>query len=119
MPEVKHTDRYYAAYLIILLNGFGILMPWNMWITVAPAYYVDYKLVQTFANGTTQATPYALNFLSYLGLASNLPNFILNLINLFITIKGDLVKRIGSSILIMGLICLITLIFTFIDTSQS
>ncbi|VDM99830.1 unnamed protein product, partial [Onchocerca ochengi] len=30
-------DRYHAVYLIILLNGFGILITWNMWITIAPA----------------------------------------------------------------------------------
>ncbi|KAM3727415.1 Equilibrative nucleoside transporter [Dirofilaria immitis] len=119
MPvTVKPLDRYHAVYWIILLNGFGLLMPWNMWVTIAPEYYMGYKLIEVNRNGTKYAPSYALNFLSYLVVASNLPNFILNLINLFFTFKGNLEKRIGSSLMVMGLICLITLAFTIIDTSN-
>uniref|UniRef100_A0A158Q8P7 Equilibrative nucleoside transporter 1 n=1 Tax=Elaeophora elaphi TaxID=1147741 RepID=A0A158Q8P7_9BILA len=114
----KPVDRYNAVYLIILLNGFGILITWNMWITIAPAYYVKYKLIEVDENGTEYASPYAANFLSYLMLASNLPNFALNLFNLFFTFKGSLQKRISLSLMVMALMCLITLIFTVIDTSS-
>ncbi|TMS36408.1 hypothetical protein L596_003580 [Steinernema carpocapsae] len=30
------VDKYNAVYLIMLLHGIGCLMPWNMFITIAP-----------------------------------------------------------------------------------
>ncbi|KAK6113475.1 Nucleoside transporter family protein [Brugia pahangi] len=114
----KPTDRYYAVYMIVLLHGFGMLMTWNMWITIAPAYYMEYKLIGMDRNGTKYVSSYAANFLSYLILASNLPNFTLNLINLLFNFKGSLEKRITLSLAVMALICLITLILTVIDTSR-
>uniref|UniRef100_A0A8R1TPT2 Equilibrative nucleoside transporter 1 n=1 Tax=Onchocerca volvulus TaxID=6282 RepID=A0A8R1TPT2_ONCVO len=112
-------DRFHAVYLIILLNGFGILITWNMWITIAPAYYMEFKLIEVSRNGTKYTPSYASNFLNYLIVASNLPNFMLNLINLFFTFKGSLEKRIGLSLMVVILICLITFAFTIIDTSNT
>ncbi|VDN06779.1 unnamed protein product [Thelazia callipaeda] len=111
-------DKYYAVYLFILLNGIGTLMPWNMFITIAPSYYVNYKFVEVDADGAVHKTDYALHFLSYLGLASQLPTLLLNLTNLFIQIKGGLRRRIGSSLIVLAIITLATLIFTLVDTSK-
>lgn len=30
-------DKYNAVYFILLLHGIGVLMPWNMFITIAPS----------------------------------------------------------------------------------
>ncbi|EFO15358.2 hypothetical protein LOAG_13152 [Loa loa] len=119
LPSRKPIDRYHSVYLIILLNGFGIVITWNMWITIAPTYYVEYKLIEVDRNNTQHlSSSYATNFLIYLILASNLPCFILNLINLFFTFNGSLEKRINFSLTVIALICLITLVFTVIDTSS-
>lgn len=53
-------------------------------------YYVDYKFVEVGADGTVHKSDYALHFLAYLGLASQLPTLLLNLINLFVQIKSVL-----------------------------
>ncbi|EJW77368.1 nucleoside transporter, partial [Wuchereria bancrofti] len=111
-------DKYKAVYFILLLHGIGVLMPWNMFITIAPSYYVDYKFVEVSADGMVHKSDYALHFLSYLGLASQIPTLLLNLINLFVQIKGDLRRRISFSLLILAIIILVTLIFTLINTSH-
>ncbi|KAL3982253.1 nucleoside Transporter family protein [Acanthocheilonema viteae] len=111
-------DKYNAVYFILLLHGIGVLMPWNMFITIAPSYYVDYKFAERSADGMMHKTDYALHFLAYLGLASQIPTLLLNLINLFVQIKGGLRRRIGFSLFVLAIIILITLIFTFINTSH-
>uniref|UniRef100_A0A915Q1Y3 Nucleoside transporter n=1 Tax=Setaria digitata TaxID=48799 RepID=A0A915Q1Y3_9BILA len=63
-------------------------------------------------------TDYALHFLSYLGLASQIPTLLLNMINLFIHIKGGLKRRISLCLFILAIIILVTLIFTLINTSH-
>ncbi|VBB29569.1 unnamed protein product, partial [Acanthocheilonema viteae] len=81
-------------------------------------YYVDYKFAERSADGMMHKTDYALHFLAYLGLASQIPTLLLNLINLFVQIKGGLRRRIGFSLFVLAIIILITLIFTFINTSH-
>ncbi|OZC11147.1 nucleoside transporter [Onchocerca flexuosa] len=118
MFDKPPKDKYNAVYFILLLHGIGVLMPWNMFITIAPSYYVNYKFVEMNADGTVHKSDYALHFLSYLGLASQIPNLLLNLINLFVQIKGDLRRRISFSLFVLAVITLITLIFTLINTSH-
>lgn len=119
LREKPPKDPWNLVYLIMLLHGIGVLMPWNMFITIAPSYFVDYKLsVHNETTGSSEPTVYALNFFSYLGICSQLPNLLLNLINVFIEVKGGLARRIGISLIIVAVICVITIIFVFIDTSQ-
>uniref|UniRef100_A0A914RLN0 Uncharacterized protein n=1 Tax=Parascaris equorum TaxID=6256 RepID=A0A914RLN0_PAREQ len=37
LTEKPPPDKYHLVYLIMLLHGVGTLMPWNMFITIAPA----------------------------------------------------------------------------------
>ncbi|EFO20541.2 hypothetical protein LOAG_07950 [Loa loa] len=111
-------DKYSAVYFILLLHGIGVLMPWNMFITIAPSYYVGYKFVEVRADGIVHKSDYALHFLGYLGLASQIPTLLLNLINLFVQIKGGLKRRISFSLFILAIIILVTLVFTLINTSH-
>uniref|UniRef100_A0A0R3RXW0 Equilibrative nucleoside transporter 1 n=1 Tax=Elaeophora elaphi TaxID=1147741 RepID=A0A0R3RXW0_9BILA len=111
-------DKYNAVYFILLLHGIGVLMPWNMFITIAPEYYVKYKFVEVSADGMVHKTDYALHFLPYLGLASQIPTLLLNLLNLFVQIKGGLRRRIGFSLFVLAIIILVTLIFTLVNTSH-
>ncbi|KAK6759481.1 hypothetical protein RB195_021205 [Necator americanus] len=104
------------VYLIVMLHGVGTLMPWNMFITIAPDYYTNYKMKTFDENGTAHATEYSANFLNYLAIASQIPNLLLNFINIFVTVKGDLTKRISLSLLIVGSMIIFTMSFVYVDT---
>ncbi|VDN23493.1 unnamed protein product [Cylicostephanus goldi] len=113
-PDFQDSGN--LVYLIILLHGVGTLMPWNMFITIAPDYYTNYKMKTFDENGTAHATEYSANFLNYLAIASQFPNLLLNFINIFVTVKGDLTKRISLSLLIVGAMIIFTMSFVYVDT---
>lgn len=104
------TDRLCLVYFTLLLHGIGTLMPWNMFIT-AKAYFEDYKLA---------GTPYAANFLPYVGFAAQIPNLLLNWINIFIPmgVGGNLTTRIVWSILIEVVAFIMTVILAMCDSSK-
>ncbi|KAI9578240.1 hypothetical protein GQX74_015126 [Glossina fuscipes] len=62
-------DKFKLVFLVFVLHGIGVLMPWNMFIT-AKSYFVDFKL----ATNDTSPTFYAGYFLQYMGLASQIPS---------------------------------------------
>ncbi|VDL87715.1 unnamed protein product [Nippostrongylus brasiliensis] len=73
---VPPIDTCHLAFAIVLLNGIGVLLPWNMFITIAPNYYVEYWFT---VDGNK--TSYAKSFMSALGITAQLPNFLMSLIN--------------------------------------
>ncbi|RCN32700.1 Nucleoside Transporter [Ancylostoma caninum] len=85
------VDKMRFAFFIIMLNGIGVLLPWNMFITIAPNYYVQYWFTM---NGTR--TDYAKRFMSDLGIAAQTPNFLAGLINVMQIIGGSLMIRIAG-----------------------
>uniref|UniRef100_A0AC35UF02 SERPIN domain-containing protein n=1 Tax=Rhabditophanes sp. KR3021 TaxID=114890 RepID=A0AC35UF02_9BILA len=110
-------DNWNLTYCILFLHGIGVLLPWNMLTTIAQDYYVDLKLSDHDASGniTTQST-YALNFFSYLGIFAQAPNFILNVVNLVLRIKGDLLNRVMAMIIVLFVSVVFTMIWIWIDT---
>lgn len=78
-------DRYNMVYLILVLHGIGVLMPWNMFIT-AHSYFSDYKLNVTTGDEIfdQKTTEFSKNFLSYIGVAAQVPNVVCNGLNLFV-----------------------------------
>ncbi|XP_069679044.1 equilibrative nucleoside transporter 1 isoform X1 [Periplaneta americana] len=104
------TDRLRLVYITLLLHGIGTLMPWNMFIT-AKAYFEDYKLA---------GTPYVANFLPYVAFAAQIPNLLLNWINIFIPmgVGGSLTTRIVWSILVEVVVFILTVILAMCDSSQ-
>jgi len=119
------SDRLNIVYMIFLLHGVGVLLPWNTFLTIGYdvrlllrldqkilfQYFVSYKL-----NGTDQNTEYRLNFFSYLTAAAQIPNLTLSLLNLFVVIKGGLHRRIYLSLLVIASICILTISFVFVDS---
>lgn len=116
------VDRNNYVYMIFLLHGVGVLMAWNMFIT-AKSYFVDYKLSlnatltsgHAVTNGSfdhndtwtedeeqlhQDVTEYRSNFLSYVGLAAQIPNVLCNALNLFIRSRSVFlcVKSRGSRV---------------------
>ncbi|XP_074643260.1 equilibrative nucleoside transporter 1-like [Tubulanus polymorphus] len=101
------------VYFIMMLNGIGVLMPWNMFIT-ANDYFVKYKL----NTNSSDSQEYKNNFISYLGITAQIPNVILNAVNMFAHCGGgNLTMRIVCSIIVMVLCFIVTIIFAMIDTS--
>ncbi|CAK9298767.1 unnamed protein product [Gordionus sp. m RMFG-2023] len=121
--EEEPKDRRNLVYIIMLLHGIGVLIPWNMFIN-ANSYFVDYKLNPN-VTGTHE---YKDDFISYLGITSQLPNVILNGLNLFLQFGGSSKKdknpkayqtqpRIPIAIIIDILMCILTVVLAFMDTS--
>uniref|UniRef100_A0A914CT90 Equilibrative nucleoside transporter 3 n=1 Tax=Acrobeloides nanus TaxID=290746 RepID=A0A914CT90_9BILA len=111
--EYLPKDRYKLVYFIILLHGIGTLIPWNMFISIAPQYFIDFKLQPA----NSSKPEYAVNFFSYLGVCSQFPNLVVNFLNLFIVVKDGLAPRIVLALFVLLASCMVTLIFVFIDTS--
>jgi len=115
-------DKNHWVYLIFVLHGVGVLMAWNMFIT-AKAYFVDFKLRDISVNSTRDTDEktvleYKSNFLSYLGLAAQIPNVLCNAINLFSQSKsGNMTVRVTAMILVECAVCLLTLTLALTDTS--
>ncbi|CAJ0933654.1 unnamed protein product, partial [Mesorhabditis belari] len=95
LEKEEPRDSLNLVYFIALLNGIGVLLPWNMFITIAPQYYVEYWFTQ---NGTT--SEYADSFMSWLGLASQIPNVSVNILNIILVISGSLLIRIVGPLVV-------------------
>ncbi|XP_074640724.1 equilibrative nucleoside transporter 3-like [Tubulanus polymorphus] len=106
-------DKYNYVFIIALIEGIGLLLPWNLFMC-SKAYFIDYKLLPA---GNAD---YRINFLSYAGLASQIPNAILNFLNLFTEKTGNANAngRITASILIMSGLFGVTVAFAIIDTTD-
>ncbi|CAD5220751.1 unnamed protein product [Bursaphelenchus xylophilus] len=115
-PDENTSRTATLVYWIFVLHGIGTLMPWNMFLTIAPDYFIGYKF-HPLKNGT-EPPNYSQNFFSYLGVFSQLPNLILNCLNLFIVLKADLNVRIIYSLVVVASICLTTVVFVFIPTHE-
>ncbi|KAJ1372344.1 hypothetical protein KIN20_034480 [Parelaphostrongylus tenuis] len=89
------VDKFHIAFFIILLQGIGVLLPWNMFITIAPNYYVEYWFT---VNGTK--TSYAKSFMNALGITAQTPNFIVSVINFLQIIGGSLLIRIAGPLVV-------------------
>ncbi|KJH48628.1 nucleoside transporter [Dictyocaulus viviparus] len=84
-------DKLKIVYSIVLLHGIVVLLPWNMFITIAPNYYVNYWFT---VDGNK--TSYAKSFMSALGITAQIPNFSMSLISVMQIIGGSLMFRIAG-----------------------
>ncbi|KJH48559.1 nucleoside transporter [Dictyocaulus viviparus] len=108
LPYVN--DKYYAVYGIFLLHGVGMLMSWNMFITITPQYYVSYWFT---VDGNV--TEYAESFMSVIGVTSQLPNVGIMIINMAIAIASSLMLRVVvplmiNCLLVIGIIAMVLLV---------
>ncbi|CAG2232951.1 ENT1_2_3 [Mytilus edulis] len=111
--ENAPPDRYRIVFFIMLVHGIGILMPWNMLIN-AQAYFENYKL----AENTTEVNNLRSNFMFSIGIASQVPNFIMSGVNAFVQCGGQASpRRIAISIVIMTMIFIGTVVLAMLDSS--
>lgn len=111
---VGAKDKYQLVYIIFLLHGIGILMPWNMFIT-AHGYFIDYKLRGPCDQPESE---YRKFFMNFLGIVAQLPNVLLNVINIFVHLGGNMKSRIVWSIVTMIVTFVFTIIMAMVDSSQ-
>jgi len=115
LEDTGPIDKWNIVYFILILHGIGTLMPWNMFIT-ANAYFENYKL----AGNNTEAVVYRKYFLSFLGFTAQIPNVILNLLNLCCQVGGggNSVKRITWSIITICIMFVATIGLAMVDSSD-
>lgn len=107
-------DRLHIVFFIMVIHGIGILMPWNMLIN-AQAYFENYKL----SANTTEVNNLRSNFMFSIGVASQVPNFIMSGVNTFCQCGGQASsKRIAISIGIMTVVFVSTVILAMVDSSD-
>lgn len=116
------ADRCNLLFIIMLIHGIGILMPWNMFIT-AKDYFTNIKLNTTLI-ADTQSTEfetldaYNKGFMGYVVNASQVPNVLCNLMNLFVQFGSkSLGPRIAGSIMIEVVLFVITVALAMVDSS--
>ncbi|CAI6374027.1 unnamed protein product [Macrosiphum euphorbiae] len=107
-------DSRNTVYLILVLHGIGILLPWNMFIN-AKSYFVDYKFGNDYLGHDLH---YASIFMAYLTIFSQLPSLLFNWLNIFFPIRGHLSTRIVWSILTEILCFVFTVALVMINTSK-
>ncbi|EYB85904.1 hypothetical protein Y032_0288g1466 [Ancylostoma ceylanicum] len=108
------VDRKYAVYGIFLLHGIGMLMSWNMFITIAPQYYVQYWFT---IDGN--ATDYAESFMSVIGVTSQIPNVGIMFVNMAIVVAGSLMIRIALPLVInCFLVVIIIVLVIFVQPND-
>ncbi|XP_037935248.1 equilibrative nucleoside transporter 1-like [Teleopsis dalmanni] len=107
-------DKCYFVYFVFIMNGIGILMPWNMFIT-SKAYFSDFKLVSSKG----ELTVYSKYYLQYVGFCSMLPGVSFMWLNIFVNFgSGGLMKRILFSIWVLIILFVFTILMAVCDTSH-
>ncbi|XP_022785347.1 equilibrative nucleoside transporter 1-like isoform X2 [Stylophora pistillata] len=107
-PQVEPADKFNVVYFIMLIQGVGTLLPWNMFIT-AHAYFQE-KLK---ANEDLKHS-----FENYFSVAAMVPNVVMFLINTLFKHKVPLQVRMITSVCIMTLCFILTTVLVVIDTSK-
>ncbi|EFP04750.1 hypothetical protein CRE_29887 [Caenorhabditis remanei] len=103
------VDRWYLVYIIFTMHGMGMLMSWNMFITIAPQYYHDYW----FNN-----TNYQDSFMSIIGVTSQIPNVGVMILNTIVVMVGFMMLRVVIPLIVnCFLIAVIVILAIFVTPS--
>ncbi|XP_046369024.1 equilibrative nucleoside transporter 1-like [Haliotis rufescens] len=115
LEKQQPSDRFFLVYIIMVIHGIGILMPWNMFIN-AKDYFENFKLNST-ETSNDRVAEYSKNFMSYVGIFSQVPNVLMSAFNLFCQCgSGSPSLRIVLSLLIMVCVFIVTVVLAMIDT---
>lgn len=108
LVSMEPRDRFHVVYLIMVIQGVGTLLPWNMFIT-AHAYFQE-KLKKD--DGLKHS------FENYFSVAAMVPNVLMFLLNTLYKHKVSLQVRMLTSVCIMTLCFVVTTVLVVIDTSD-
>ncbi|XP_074653286.1 equilibrative nucleoside transporter 3-like isoform X2 [Tubulanus polymorphus] len=106
-------DRCGLVFFIFLFQGIGVMLPWHLFMT-SKSYFTEYKMAKA---GNAD---YRLNFLSYIGIASQVPNMAWNGMNLFCqrNSRSGSTTRIVISLLVLVSLFVMTTIFAVVDSYE-
>jgi len=117
MESNPPKDRCKIIYFVMMIHGIAILIPWNMFIN-AKSYFEDYKLNPDVPVQSESLVDYRENFMSYIGMASQYPNFLMNLFNIFVQCGGNTLGiRVLGSISVTVLMFVATVVLAMVDTT--
>lgn len=102
-------DRMKLLYLIMVLHGIGVLMPWNMFLN-ANEYFQSVKL--------KGHTDYINDYIFYLTLSAQIPNLFFNWFNVFFSTGGNIGKRIIWGLIVEAVVFLFTIGLAMKDTEN-
>jgi len=106
-------DKYKLVWLVFYMLGMTTLLPWNFFIAVND--YWNYKFRDVHQNATSH-TKLQKEFTSYLAIASNIPNAIFVILNVFYGQRFSLNSRLIGSLSFMATLFVGVLIMTRIDS---
>ncbi|XP_074653319.1 equilibrative nucleoside transporter 3-like isoform X2 [Tubulanus polymorphus] len=106
-------DRGGLVFFVFLFQGIGVMLPWHLFMT-SKSYFTEYKMAKA---GNAD---YRLNFLSYIGIASQVPNMLWNGVNLFCqrNSRSGSTTRIVVSLLVLVSLFVMTTIFAVVDSYE-
>lgn len=114
-------DSYKLIYAALIFHGFGILIPWNMFIS-STSYFQDIKLNVTFPNDTVSTDKLMhlrTNFLNYICGSAQAANLICNALNIMVRSKpSSLGPRITTSLIIECIFVLFNIVLAVVDSSE-
>ncbi|CAJ0604551.1 unnamed protein product [Cylicocyclus nassatus] len=111
--EETPIDKFHLVFIIFLLEGIAVLIPWNMFTTIAPNYYVEYWFT---VDGNK--TSYAKSFMSALGITAQIPNFSAALISTLQILGGPLMFRVAATLL-SNCLCVTAILVLVISQNPS
>ncbi|KAK2560587.1 Equilibrative nucleoside transporter 3 [Acropora cervicornis] len=104
---MEPEDRFNIVYFILLLQGVGTLLPWNMFIT-AHSYFQE-KL---------SGTPWEHSFENYFAIAAMGPNLLMFFLNTLFKHKFSLQVRMLTSVSFMTLCFILTTVLVLADSTN-
>ena len=123
------VDHFNIVYIVFFLHGIGTLLPWNMFIT-ANEYFL-WQLTPSSSSSAAAAvnvssvpssSDYQEDFLSFVGLASKLPNTGVQLLMVLSMSRSSakaFVPRTLISIMVQSLLFALTIVLAIVSSSIS
>lgn len=99
-------DKYNLVYIIFFIQGIGMLLPWNFFITANDYFRWKFKENQTIQE----------KFMNVFAISAMVPNVLSLLLNIYLTSKMSSNSRIIPSLVLMFLGFLVTTVFVWINT---
>ena len=106
--DTEPPDHYSLIYIIFFIQGIGMLLPWNFFITASEYFSYKFRGNRSISQHFEQA----------FSLGSMLPSLISLTFNIFLTRKLSRTCRISSCLSVMFSIFVLTTIFVKINTDS-
>ncbi|EDO37568.1 predicted protein [Nematostella vectensis] len=108
LVSLEPKDRFKLVYWIMLLQGIGTLLPWNMFITAHMYFTSKLKNEKEFVH----------SFENYFSVAAMVPNVIMFFLNTLFKHKVKLQTRMVTSLVLMTLLFVLTTVLVKIKTTS-